>query len=142
MGKIDGAQAAITRNGTLDQAARILGPRLALQYNNLDGTTNPDTQGGLALITGYIGRAVTGFQMRTTAAGPGMGPSGASASAKLKDAINKGVKPNSAGQHVDFLQIYEPDVLAPDMQPILCYGASLFVATPVPPTPASEASCR
>jgi hypothetical protein len=29
-------------------------------------------------------------------------------------------------QHVNYLEIYEPDVLADDMQPVLRYAASLF----------------
>jgi len=33
---------------------------------------------------------------------------------------------NEAGQHVNFLGIYEPDVIAPEMQSVLQYGASLF----------------
>jgi hypothetical protein len=34
--------------------------------------------------------------------------------------------PNNAGLHVNYLEIYEPDVLASEMQPVLRYGASLF----------------
>jgi len=33
---------------------------------------------------------------------------------------------NSAGRHVNFLEIYVGDVLSPDMQPVLQYAASLF----------------
>jgi hypothetical protein len=36
------------------------------------------------------------------------------------------MRPNDSGQHVDYLEIYEPDVLADEMQPVLRYGASLF----------------
>jgi hypothetical protein len=36
------------------------------------------------------------------------------------------MRTNSAGKHVNYLEIYEPDVLADDMQPVLRYGASLF----------------
>jgi hypothetical protein len=36
------------------------------------------------------------------------------------------MEPNSAGHRVNYLEIYEPDVLADDMQPVLRYGASLF----------------
>jgi hypothetical protein len=34
---------------------------------------------------------------------------------------------NNAGQHINYLEIYEPDVLADETQPVLRYGASLFV---------------
>jgi len=36
------------------------------------------------------------------------------------------LQPNSSGHHVNYLEIYEPDVLADQMQPVLRYGASLF----------------
>ncbi len=44
----------------------------------------------------------------------------------LRKSIDKGMQPNSAGQHVNYLEIYEPDVLADEMLPVLKYGASLF----------------
>jgi hypothetical protein len=34
--------------------------------------------------------------------------------------------PDEAGQHINYLEIYEGDVLAPAMQPLLQYAASLF----------------
>jgi hypothetical protein len=33
---------------------------------------------------------------------------------------------NKAGRHVDYIEIYEPDVLADDLQAVLRHGASLF----------------
>ena len=44
----------------------------------------------------------------------------------LKRALNKGLAQNTAGRHVNYLEIYEPDVLAAEMQPVLRYAASLF----------------
>jgi hypothetical protein len=44
----------------------------------------------------------------------------------LKKSIDVGMQPNHAGQHVNYLEIYEPDVLADEMQLVLRYGASLF----------------
>ncbi len=44
----------------------------------------------------------------------------------LRKSIDKGMRPNDSGQHVNYLEIYEPDVLADGMQPVLRYGASLF----------------
>jgi hypothetical protein len=44
----------------------------------------------------------------------------------LRKSIDRGMVPNSAGQHVNFLEIHQPDVLADEMQPVLRYGASLF----------------
>jgi hypothetical protein len=45
----------------------------------------------------------------------------------LRKSIDMGMRPNKAGQHINYLEIYEPDVLAAEMQPVLRYGASLFV---------------
>jgi hypothetical protein len=36
------------------------------------------------------------------------------------------MQPNAAGRHVNYLEIYAPDVLADEMQPVLRDGASLF----------------
>ena len=44
----------------------------------------------------------------------------------LKKSINLGMEPNNAGRHVNYLEIYEPDVLDDGMQPVLQYAASLF----------------
>jgi hypothetical protein len=131
-GRINRPAHTTTLQAQTDSAIAILGDRLVLQYNNLDGTTNPDGQGGLAFITNYIGKTVTGYQLRTSAAGPGMGAPGATAAIKLRDAIDKGMRPNRAGRHVDFIQVYQADILSADLQPVLAYGASLFETTPHP----------
>jgi hypothetical protein len=125
-GRIDRSAHTTTLQAETDLAIALLGDRLVLQYNNLDGTTNPDGQGGMAFITNYLGKTVTGYQLRTSAAGPGMGAPGATPAVKLRDAIDKGMRPNRAGQHVDFIQVYEADILSADLQPVLAYGASLF----------------
>jgi hypothetical protein len=44
----------------------------------------------------------------------------------LRRSIDKGMVLNSAGRHVNYLEIYEGDVIPADMQPVLQYGASLF----------------
>jgi hypothetical protein len=44
----------------------------------------------------------------------------------LRRSIDKGMAPNNVGRHVDYLEIYEGDVLSPDMQAVLKYAASLF----------------
>jgi hypothetical protein len=44
----------------------------------------------------------------------------------LRRSIDKGMQPNHAGQHINYLEIYERDVLAEEMQPVLRYAASLF----------------
>jgi hypothetical protein len=44
----------------------------------------------------------------------------------LKKSIDLALELNEAGQHVNYLEIYEPDVLAEEMQPELRYAASVF----------------
>jgi hypothetical protein len=44
----------------------------------------------------------------------------------LRRSIDKGMVLNDAGRHIDYLEIYEADVVPPDMQPVLRYAASLF----------------
>ena len=72
---------------------------------------------------------ITGFEMRGGSQGavPSevMGAAGDPPLA-LKRSIDKGMAPNQSGRHVDYLEIYEGDVLPPAMQPVLKYAASLF----------------
>ena len=72
---------------------------------------------------------MTGFQLRTSCErnSGDMGAEGDPPLA-LKRANNKGPQLNNAGYYITFsyLEIYEPDVLADEMQPVLRYGASLF----------------
>ncbi len=123
-GKIDAGEHSRTKQAIVDQAIGILGRRCALQYSNLDGTANPDVE-GTGFLIGYNGRVVTGLQLRTSAANAGMGADGDPPLA-LRRSIDKGMQPNGAGQRANYLEIYEPDVLAPDMQPVLRYGAARF----------------
>jgi hypothetical protein len=44
----------------------------------------------------------------------------------LRRAVEKGMTPNAAGRRISYLEIYEPDVLASEMQPVLQYAASLL----------------
>ena len=127
-GKQDGRARKPTRDAIIDEGMRVLGRRFALQNSNLDG--NPERAHGphgVPFVISYNGRIVTGFQLRTSCVrnSGNMGAEGNPPLA-LRKSINRGMKPNSAGQHVNYLEIYEPDVLANEMQPVLRYGASLF----------------
>ncbi len=44
----------------------------------------------------------------------------------LRRSIDKGMAPNAAGRHVNYLEIYVADVAPVEMQPVLSYAASLF----------------
>ena len=54
--------------------------------------------------------------MRSAAEGSSgvMGAEG-NPSLALKKSIDKGIQPNTAGRHVNYLEIYEPDVLADEI---------------------------
>ncbi|HXB56324.1 MAG TPA: hypothetical protein VN461_16230 [Vicinamibacteria bacterium] len=127
-GKLDGREHMRTKLAIIDLGLSRLERRFVLQYSNLDGNPGPDRgPQGTALVIGYSGRIVTGFQLRTSCIrnSGNMGAEGDPALA-LKRSINKGMNPNIAGKHVNYLEIYEPDVLPDEMQPVLRYGASLF----------------
>jgi hypothetical protein len=123
-GMIDHSEHLRTKQVVINDGMMELGNRFALQYSNLDGTTSPDVEGTQYLI-GYARSIVTGLQLRTSAANKGMGADGDPPKA-LTLALNKGLAPNCAGQHVNYLEIYERDVVATDMQTALANGASLI----------------
>jgi len=127
-GNIDAREPMRTRQAIIDQGIALLGRRFAFQDSNLDGTARPG-QGprGADLVIGYSGRTITGFQLRTSCElnSGDMGVQGDPPLA-LRRSIDNGMVRNNAGQHVNYLEIYEPDVLADEMQPVLRYGASLF----------------
>jgi hypothetical protein len=127
-GKIAPAERKRTRQEIIDEAMGALGRRFVLQFSNLDGFpgAGPGPR-GVDFVIGYNGRVITGFQLRTSCErnSGDMGAEGDPALA-LKKSIDIGMQPNSAGQHVNYLEIYEADVLADDLQPALRNGASLF----------------
>ncbi len=131
-GKRDSSEHLQTRQQIIDAASSVLGGRFALQYSNLDAIPGSDEE-PMTFLFSYIGRAVTGLQMRTSAGNPGMGAPGDSPALILQKAIDKGLAPNSAVKRVTYLEIYERDVLDDGMQAVLRYGASLFTAHPMPP---------
>jgi hypothetical protein len=129
-GKIDASQHLRTQQAIIDQAIDLLGSRFALQLSDVHagpGPHSPNSENEDELVIGYNGRIITGFQMRTAAEGDSavMGAAGDPPLA-LKKSINLAMEPNSSGQHVNYLEIYEPDVTADEMQTVLRYGAALF----------------
>ena len=128
-GRIERGEGARTRQMIIDRAMARLGSRFVLQNSDLSAgpVRHPATQ----FVIGYSGRVITGLQMRTSAEreSADMGAAGNPPLA-LRRSIDLGMEPNSAGQRIDYLEIYEPDVVADDLQPVLRYGASLFVSKP------------
>ena len=129
-GRVDRAEHQRAREEIVDRAMRTLGDRLAIQSSDLHaGHARVEAPDYTDFINGYSGRVITGFEMRGGSTGPGpseiMGAAGNPPLA-LRRSIDKGMAPNAAGQHVDYLEIYEGDVLSPDMQPVLQYAESFF----------------
>ena len=117
-----------TKEAIIGEASRILSGRFALQDSNLDGNPEPDRgPHGVPLVISYNGHIVTGFQLRTSCLrnSGNMGAEGDPQLA-LKKAISRGTQPNSNGYRINYLEIYEPDVISTDMQPVLEHAASLF----------------
>jgi hypothetical protein len=127
-GKIDREEGAITRQTIVDEAVRLLGRRFVLENDDLHAGLEGQ-HGDTGFVMSYSGRVTTGLQMRCAGeheiCSAGLGAEGDPPLA-LRKSIDKGMQPNEAGQHVNYLEVYEPDVLAEEMQPVLNYGASLF----------------
>lgn len=104
--------------------------QFALQADGLNASRTNETYGDRAVIA-YSGRVVTGFMMSTAASqrSERMGAAD-EPSLALRRSIDKGMQPNNAGKRVSYLEIYEPDVLSEEMQPVLRYAASLFQPNP------------
>ncbi|MGA3318468.1 MAG: hypothetical protein ABSC64_18780 [Candidatus Korobacteraceae bacterium] len=100
--------------------------QFALQADGLNSERSRETYGDRA-VRDHSGQVTTGYMMSTSAMqrSQHMGAEDNPPLA-LRKSIDKGMLPNSAGQHVNYLEIYEPDVVAEEMQPVLRYGASLF----------------
>jgi hypothetical protein len=126
--KLDPRERKRTQEAVIGEGIGMLGRRFALQMSNLDGNPRPGKGSpAVDLVIGYNGRIVTGLQLRTSCErnSGNMGAEGDPPQA-LRRSIDKGMRPNNAGRHVDYIEIYEPDVLADDMQAALRYGASRF----------------
>lgn len=114
----------------VERAMRVFGRRLTIQSNDLHAGHAPvEPLDNTDFINSYSGRIITGFEMRGGSQGPIasqiMGAEGDPPLA-LRRSIDKGMAPNNVGRHINYLEIYEGDVLSPEMQPVLKYAASLF----------------
>ncbi|HXX14410.1 MAG TPA: hypothetical protein VEJ47_05855 [Candidatus Eremiobacteraceae bacterium] len=127
-GKLDATARQRTKLAMIDQAMSLLSGRFVLQYSNLDGNPGPDKgPPGTELILSYNGRIITGFQLRTSCLrnSENMGAT-SDPQLALKRSLAKGLQPNASGHRVNYIEIYEPDVLAPEMQPVLRDAAAQF----------------
>ena len=133
-GKIQAGEQSRVRDAIVDDAMSALGRRFVLQSSNVHagaGPHSPNSNVDDQFVINYSGRIVTGLQMRTSAE-QGSAVMGAEGNPPLalRRSIDLAMQPNADGQHVNYLEIYEPDVLAEEMQSVLGYGASLFAPRP------------
>jgi len=129
-GRFSHAERMRAKQDIVERAMRVFGRRLTIQSNDLHAGRAPvEALDNTDFINGYSGRIITGFEMRGGSQGPVagqiMGAEGDPPLA-LRRSIDKGMVPNNAGRHVNYLEIYGGDVLSADMQPTLEYAASLF----------------
>jgi hypothetical protein len=126
---VNPAEHARGRQEMIDLATRVLGRRLAIQWSDLHaGQARVEAPDLTRTLIGYSGRIITGLQMRSGAEGGGSAAMGAEGNPPLalRRSVDKGMARNEAGQHINYLEVYKPDVLADEMQPVLQYAASLF----------------
>jgi hypothetical protein len=127
-----------TRQAVVNEAIAVLGSRFALQMSALHAgpdpyPNGPNSQAEDQFVIDYNGRFITGFEMGSQmegAVGSRKGGAPGNPPLALRRSIDLGMELNSSGQHVNYVEIYEPDVLPAAMQPVLRYGASLFAPQP------------
>jgi hypothetical protein len=124
-GKISKKEKARTRQMVIDQGVDLLGHRFVLQNSDLHA--GPDQHPVTAYVMSCSGKMNTGLEERCSAekGSAAMGAEGDPPLA-LRKSIDLGMTPNDSGKHVNYIEIYEADVIADEMQPVLKYGASLF----------------
>jgi hypothetical protein len=100
--------------------------QFVLQTNGLTAAKeDPGNAGGYALVGSYSGKIMIGFQLSTSALNHPDNMGAADGATALQKSLQMGVD-----AHAQFLEVYEPDVLAPAAQPILAAFAKVLAAAP------------
>jgi hypothetical protein len=111
-----------------------LGSRAAIQLSDLHAGPGPNGQTSQAedqFVIGYIGQLVTGFQLRSAVINtPRIFGAAGDPPLAFTKSVQLGLAPNGAGQHVDYIEVYADDVVAPSMQSALAQAAALFKPQP------------
>jgi hypothetical protein len=127
-GVIDHGERERTREAVVRLGASILGPRFILMNNGLH--SGPKQHEDTVYVRERAGQFTTGLQVscpvtRGPACAEKMGNEADPADA-LRQAVERGLIPNSMGQHAKFIEVYEPDVDSPLMQQALRDEAAKF----------------
>jgi hypothetical protein len=130
-GRLEPQQSIRARKAIVDEATRQFGRRLVLQLSDVHAGPGPhveSSEGEDQYIIDQIGRVITGFQLRTSAehGSAVMGAQGNPPLA-LQKSLDLALATNNAGQHVDYVEVYLPDVLADDLRSVLQAAAAHFV---------------
>jgi hypothetical protein len=106
--------------------------QFALQEDGLNSFSINRTY-GYRVVRDHSGKVVTGFMMTTAATlrPQQMGDSNDPAD-DLRLSINAGLVPNANGQVVNYLEIYEPDIVNAMMQQVLHDGHQQLLKSPSP----------
>lgn len=117
-----------TRQAIITLGANNYPKQFALQTSGLNASKQSNGAGGYSIVLSYNGQISTGFQMSTSASvrPANMGDASNPVNA-LELSIMKGTQPNQAGMRINYLEIYEPDIINPDMQDVLAYGQKLLL---------------
>jgi hypothetical protein len=129
-GRLDVREHLRTTQGIVEAGMQLLGRRFVLQSSDVHAGPGPHRPNSVVedeFVIGYIGRVITGFQLRTSAerGSAVMGAEGDPPLA-LKKSLDLAMQPNSTGQHVDYVEVYAPDVVADDLQSVLRDAESTF----------------
>jgi hypothetical protein len=114
----NGSQRAEVREQVVNLGLQY--PRqFALQADGLN-SNGAEEKYGYRPVRDHSGRVLTGFMMTTAATlrPERMGASGDPVD-NLRLSIRTGLVPNDQGQMVEYLEIYEPDIVNPSMQQVL-----------------------
>ena len=128
-----------TRLAIVNAAMTRLGRRFAIQMSDVHagpGSNGSTSQTADQFIIGYNGRAVTGFQMGGSmegAVGSRKGGAAGDPPRALQKSIELATEPNSAGRIVNYVEIYEADVLPLENQKVLSNEALLCFLGPSTP---------
>lgn len=94
--------------------------QFVLQTNGLTAAKeDPSNSGGYDLVKSYGGKVLIGFQLTTSAMQHPTNMGDSDGATALRKSLQKGMDAN-----VQFLEVYEPDVLNPDAQTVLADFAS------------------
>ncbi len=118
----------LERAAIVNGGLATLGDRFDFQSSALKGTQRKIS--AITMVISYIGKCSTGFQCATSCQNDPVGMGGPSCTGNpplaLTLTLNRGLQTNATGQHVNYIEIYSPDIEAADMQSVLKWGALQF----------------